>query len=77
MIEARKSLLSSPPSSFCQSTSCRSQLKRSVSPAAGEPPSLYFQWAAIPYSATWCMSVVRIWTSIGRCRPITAVCRDW
>ena len=28
-------------------------------------PSLYFQWAAMPYSAVWCISQVRICTSKG------------
>ena len=28
-------------------------------------PCLYFQWAAIPYSAVSCISQVRIWTSKG------------
>ena len=26
-------------------------------------PALYFQWAAIPYSAIWCISQVRICVS--------------
>ena len=40
--------------------------------------SLYFQWAAIPYSAVRCISKVRIWISKG-CPfgPIKVVCRDW
>ena len=29
------------------------------------PLSLYFQWAAIPYSAVLCISSVRIWISKG------------
>ena len=40
--------------------------------------SLYFQCAATPNSARWCISCVRIWISIGRpCGPITVVCSDW
>ena len=41
-------------------------------------PSLYFQWAAMPYSAVWCISQVRICTSKGTpALVITVVCRDW
>ena len=41
-------------------------------------PCLYFQWAATPYSAVWCMSQVRICTSKGMAsRPTTVVCKDW
>ena len=41
-------------------------------------PCLYFQWAAMPYSAVWCISQVRICTSKGMpSRPMTVVWRDW
>ncbi len=41
-------------------------------------PSLYFQCAAMPYSAVWCISHVRICTSNGMpSLPMTVVCRDW
>ncbi len=40
--------------------------------------SLYFQCAATPYSACWCISLVRIWISTVRPPgPITVVCSDW
>ncbi len=40
--------------------------------------SLYFQCAATPNSARWCMSCVRIWISTARpFGPITVVCSDW
>ena len=40
--------------------------------------SLYFQCAATPYSACWCISFVRIWISTVRPPgPITVVCSDW
>lgn len=39
---------------------------------------LYFQWAAMPYSARRCMSKVRIWSSTGLPPgPMTVVCSDW
>ena len=42
------------------------------------PEALYFQCAATPYSARWCMSWVRIWISTGRpFGPSTVVCSDW
>src|SRR3712207_8391322 len=48
----------------------------------GRPPdrafSLYFQCAAMPYSAVRCMSCVRICSSTGLpCGPMTVVCSDW
>jgi hypothetical protein len=56
--------------SLCHSSSCRSQVNFSSSAVTGvvarTPDSLYFQWAAIPYSAMWCISRVRICTSMGR-----------
>lgn len=40
--------------------------------------SLYFQWAATPNSACWCISLVRIWISTVRpFGPMTVVCNDW
>ena len=41
-------------------------------------PSLYFQCAAMPYSAVWCISHVRICTSNGMPSLLmTVVCKDW
>ena len=41
-------------------------------------PILYFQCAAMPYSAVWCMSQVRICTSNGMpSEPMTVVCTLW
>ena len=41
-------------------------------------PALYFQWAAMPYSAMRSISQVRICTSKGMAsRPMTVVCRLW
>ena len=47
-----------------------------------DPPpltrSLYFQCAATPNSARWCISWVRIWISTARpFGPMTVVCSDW
>ncbi len=40
--------------------------------------SLYFQWAATPYSARRCIPTVRICSSTGLPEgPITVVCSDW
>ncbi len=40
--------------------------------------SLYFQCAATPYSALWCIAWVRICSSTGLpSGPITVVCNDW
>ena len=40
--------------------------------------SLYFQWAATPYSARRCWAKVRICTSTGLpCGPMTVVWSDW
>ena len=68
--------------SFCQSTSERSHFSFGSRPTAarcpGCAPSLYIQCAATPYSATSCISRVRIWISSGRpSGPITVVCNDW
>ncbi len=49
-------------------------------PAGPEMPisSLYFQWAATPYSARWCIARVRICSSTGLpSGPMTVVCSDW
>jgi len=41
-------------------------------------PSLYFQWAATPFSARACISSVRIWISIiSEFGPKTVVWSDW
>ena len=66
--------------SACQSEMWASQAM-SVSvfapPWSSRPPfmrCLYFQWAATPNSARWCISCVRIWISTGRpLGPITVV----
>ena len=59
--------------SDCQSTMRCSQATSSL----GEC-SLYPQWAAMPNSARWCISRVRICTSSGLpCGPTTVVCSDW
>lgn len=43
-----------------------------------EGSCLYFQCAAMPYSARRCMSNVRICSSTGLpLGPITVVCSDW
>ncbi len=60
-------------SSWTQDSSC--ELFGRVSPLGR---SLYFQWAATPYSALRCISLDRIWNSIGRPPgPITVVWSDW
>ena len=89
--DSRNSLGSSV--SFCQSSSWRSHamsltVSLSVPTPLGtsvrtlEAPAdgscLYFQCAAMPYSARRCMSNVRIWSSTGLpLGPITVVCSDW
>ena len=57
----------------------RTQAKVSSVPSFLLPmPCLYFQWAATPYSAMWCISQVRICTSKGMpSLPMTVVWRDW
>ncbi len=77
--------------SRCQSTSCRTHgmsfgladspwsagtARGSGAVAAGS--SLYFQCAAMPYSALRCIANDRICSSTGLpCGPITVVCSDW
>ena len=56
--------------SCCHSTSCRSQWKYCSSRSAPTRPSLYFQCAAMPSSATRCISSVRICTSNGTPRSL-------
>ena len=64
--------------SFCISSSCRSQWKYCSSGWAAVRPSLYFQWAAMPSSAMLCISRVRICTSNGMPTSLTTeVCSDW
>ena len=64
--------------SCCHSSNCRSQAKYRSSVFAPIRPSLYFQWAAIPSSATRCIRSDRICTSNGNPRSLTtAVCSDW
>ena len=70
---------SSASTSCWLSSSLRTHSKASSVPSlALAMPCLYFQWAAMPYSAVWCISQVRICTSKGMpSRPMTVVCRDW
>ena len=67
--------------SFCHSRIWRSQDSFAASSPAATLPlplSLYFQCAAIPYSAVRCISKVLIWISNGwPLLPISVVCRDW
>ena len=65
--------------SFCHSSIWPSQARSAASFAfLPSRPSLYRQWAAMPYSAVRCISWVRICTSIARpCGPTTVVCSDW
>ena len=64
--------------SFWASSSCRTQERRSSSLSLPLKPALYFQWAAMPYSAVWCISQVRIWISKGMpSLSSTVVCNDW
>ena len=59
-------------------SACQSMIRFSQSMSFDGEPSLYAQWAATPHSARWCISRVRICTSIGLpCGPITVVCRLW
>ena len=68
--------------SLCHSRIWRSQFSFSSSrlpeEALPSEASLYFQCAAIPYSAVLCISKVLIWISKG-CPfgPISVVCKDW
>ena len=61
------------------SSSWRTQARRSSSLSLPPVmPALYFQCAAMPYSAMRSMSQVRICTSNGMAsRPMTVVCKDW
>ncbi len=56
--------------SCCHSSTCRNQVSVSSTSSPPPPPprcpSLYFQCAAIPYSAVRCISRVRIWISYSR-----------
>ena len=68
--------------SCCHSRICRSQFSFSSSCSGPDflpsDASLYFQWAAMPYSAVRCISKVRIWISKGwPLGPISVVCSDW
>ena len=66
--------------SFCHSKVCLNQASfiSSASSEALDLPSLYFQCAAIPYSASSCIFFVLIWTSKGLpILPITVVWIDW
>ena len=65
----------------CHSRIWRSHVSFSCSLVSMCLPSeatLYFQWAAIPYSASRCISNVRIWISKGwPVLPIRVVWSDW
>ena len=83
--EAKRSILSVSINSlgsfisFCHSRVCLSHasLTSSFSLLFLFIPSLYFQCAAIPYSAILCISYVLIWISKGSpLSPITVVCSD-
>ena len=63
--------------SACQSASWATHAFAEAFPDADDG-CLYSQWAAMPYSAVWCISWVRTWISSGfPCVPITVVCSDW
>ena len=81
-LENRSTLTVSMNSPESFSSCCHSRVWRSqasfTSSSSESMPSLYFQWAAMPYSATWCISFVRIWISKGLpLLPMTVVCSDW
>ena len=77
LMASRKSIASGCGSSSI-SLIVRSQLLSSPSSSAISSPSLYFQWAANPCSATSSMRSERICTSIHRpCLLISVTCRDW
>ena len=64
--------------SCCSSRICRSQRNIWSPFSAVRRPSLYFQWAATPFSASACISSVRIWISIiSAFGPKTVVWSDW
>ena len=57
-------------------SACQSMMRLSQSMSADGEPSLYAQCAATPHSARWCISRVRICTSIDLpAGPITVVCK--
>ena len=57
---------------------CQSIIRFSQAMSSAGDPSLYDQCAATPHSARWCISRVRICTSIALpSGPITVVCSDW
>ena len=59
-------------------SACQSMIRFSQSMSLDGEPSLYAQWAATPHSARWCISRVRICTSIGLpAGPMTVVCKLW
>ena len=77
----RSNFKSSPKSEESRASLCQSRMRRSqlslVSSSSICLPSLYLQWAAMPYSAVRCISKVRICTSKGRPWLTTVVCKDW
>ena len=63
--------------SCCHSSTWRNQVSVS-STSSPRAPSLYFQCAAMPYSAVRCISRVRIWISYSRPPgPKMVVWSDW
>ena len=77
LIASRKSIASGWGSSRI-SLIVRSQSFSSPSSSAISPPSLYFQWAAKPCSATSSIRSLRIWTSIHLpCLLISVTCKAW
>ena len=69
---------STSSASFWFSMSWRIHARRSSSLSCPVMPALYFQWAAMPYSAVWCISQVRICTSKGMpSLSMTVVWSDW
>ncbi len=70
--------LESPVWRWISSSDCSHWCVRDCSSERSESSSLYSQCAATPLSATWCMSLVRIWNSTGvPYGPISVVCSDW
>lgn len=73
------------PACFCISSNSFTQRRARWCAALPSPlsadwpdPFLYIQWAAMPDSATACMSAERTWISIGApYGPNSTVCSDW
>ena len=67
LMECTRSVTSSVSSWFSSIWRIQASLssRERLSDCFLDMPSLYFQWAAMPYSAVWCISQVRICTSKG------------